>query len=271
MPITRSRRDRACSTRAILLAGLSLWSAVGRADCPTTLQYSADIPVALDGVYGDDHDYFRDVGGVPIRVSIPAIPQRADLDGLQIDPGGDVLFSLDVGAQLDANYFDRADVIRWSGGAITTAFDASAAALPAGVDLDAVGRLGAHLALSFDRGFQLGNTYIRPADVVEFDGIALLGKLLDATALGLDPRLNVDAVHVVDSDTLLLSFDSSGTIAGIVFADQDVLQLVRSSTSWSKPCALLDRSDRWAAANLDALSATPLGDALFQDGFEQEL
>ena len=259
------------STFVGALAG-ALAAGVACGACPPgeQLQYSADLPATLSGTFAQDHEYFIDTGTALARARIDASPERADLDALQIDANGDVLFSLDVGVVLGGAYYDRADLIRKSDAGFSLAFDASTAGIPPGVNLDAAARRGANLLLSFDRSFARGAVVVRPADVVEFNGTTYVGKVLDATALGLGPALNLDAVHAVSNGELLVSFDTGGRIAGanIVFADEDILDLVLAGAAWSKPCALRTRSERWGALNLDALSATPGGDGLFKDGFE---
>jgi hypothetical protein len=189
-----------------------------------------------------------------------------------VESNGGVLLSLDGPATLGGTFARGADLVLKSGATFSLAFDAGLAGIPPHVGLDAAARLGGKLLLSFDVAFQLGPLFIRPADVVEFDGATPVRKVLDASALGLPAQSNVDALHAVTADRLLVSFDTGGRIAGadLAFSDEDVLAFVPSGPTWSLHCAMLSRSARWGPLDLDALSATVGGDALFNDGFEQE-
>jgi hypothetical protein len=103
---------------------------------------------------------------------------------------------------------------------------------------------------------------------VEFSGGVFGAKLLDAQALGLPANLNIDAIDTfATKGYLLVSFDTGGTIAGITFADEDILQLRLRDGQWSKRFSLLNFSDRWGPANLDGLAATN-NDTIFEDNFQ---
>jgi hypothetical protein len=156
-----------------------------------------------------------------------------------------------------------------SGAGFGKAFDAAAAGVPDGVGCDGVARDGANgaLLLSFDRTFAVGGVTVRPADVIRFTGGSFGTKAIDAVALGLDARLNIDAIDSVGTTTdLLVSFDTGGAVGGVRFADEDILQLHLAEGSWSMRFSLLPNSDRWAAANLDGLATA--SDAMFKDGYE---
>ena len=48
--------------------------------------------------------------------------------------------------------------------------------------------------------------------------------VFDGSARGVAPELDVDAAHrVVPGNTILLSFDGSGTVGGVAFDDEDVV------------------------------------------------
>ncbi len=236
------------------------------------LQYSSNVGANIvgSGQYAARKDYVTDtLSGTRTRITIPGLPERANLRDFQIDANGDVLFALDIGVTLSGAYFDPADVIRYSAGVFSKAFDAAAAGVPKGVHCDGVARLGVAgaLLLSFDKTFSAGATVIRPADVITFSAGMFGAKTLDANALGLSPALNIDAIDMVGTATdLLVSFDTAGSVAGITFADEDILQLHLADNSWTRRYTLLDFSDRWSAANLDGLAA--VNDTVFDNGFE---
>lgn len=235
------------------------------------LQYSADIGArwSPSAVTSFDHDYVIDEAGDLRRVSIPGIPAAADLDALQIEANYDILFSLDIDAELGSTRYRDADVIRLHAGSFSRAFDASAAGVPAGVDCDAVARTAdGRLLLSFDRSFRVAGQLIRPIDVVSHNGAAF-ALVLDGRAAGLPAGANLDALDSTGSNTALkFSLDIGGAVAGTRFADHDVLEIVTATSAVGVELALINRSAAWAAADLDALAVAVVADGLFRDGFE---
>ena len=254
------------------LAALALSALAGQTPAVGQLLYSADVGANIVGAgqFAARKDYVADtLSGTRSRATIAGIPDTANLRDFQLDANGDLLVCLDVGATLGGTYFDPADVIKLAGGVFSKAFDAAAAGVPKGVRCDGLARDGANgaLLLSFDRTFAAAGVTIRPADVVRYANGAFGAKALDAAALGLDERLNVDAIDAIGTTTdLLVSFDTGGKAGVVTFADEDVLQLHYADGSWSLCFAMLASSNRWAAANLDGLATA--GDGLFKDGFE---
>ncbi|MDR3388002.1 MAG: hypothetical protein P4L92_13220 [Rudaea sp.] len=237
------------------------------------LQYSADSGANIVGAgqYAARQDYVIDNlgAGSRSRVQIPGLPERVNLRDFQIDGNGDLLFALDVGVTLNGIYFDPADVIRYSAGSFSKAFDAAAAGVPRGVHCDGVARSGTSgaLLLSFDKTFAVGGITIRPADVIAVSAGSFGAKVLDANALGLSAALNVDAVDALRTTTdLLVAFDTGGTAGSVTFMHEDILQLHLANGSWTKRYSLATFSDRWGTVHLDGLAAT--NDTIFNDGFE---
>jgi hypothetical protein len=261
-----------CHRRLSRLSGVSLalvgvaWAGAG----PPIgeLNFSADISAQFGpgAQFAHDHDYVADRGGTLVRLQLPNLPESADLDALHLDSNGDVLFSLDTGVRLGGVYYDRGDAIRYSGGVYTSAFDASAAGVPGGVNLDALSRRNGRLLVSFDRALTAGTTYF-PGDVIEVDGGALGTRILHAAALGLSPALNVDAIDALGGTShLLVSFDRGGAIGAVRFADEDVVEFDLGASTWSLRIDMSLASNRWDAADLDALAAG--SDVIFMHGFE---
>lgn len=259
----------------VAMLGLALLTPLAMAQSPpiVQLQYSADMGANIVGAsrFAARRDYVVDgLVGNRSALSIPGLPDRVDLTDFHIDPNGDVLFCLDVGTSLGGAYFTPADVIRRSAGIFSKFFDAAAAGVPAGVRCDGVARSGiaGSLLLSFDRTFAVAGVTVRPADVIAFAG-GFGAKVIDSSALGIAARLNVDAVDSIGTTSdLLVSFDTGGQVAGVIFADEDILQLRLSDSTWSKRFRVLDFSERWGAANLDGLATAPNADILFNNGFE---
>jgi hypothetical protein len=257
----------------LITAGLMQAAAVSADSLPViALRYSADTGANIVGAgqYAARQDYVNDdLAGTRTRVQIPSLPERANLADFQIDTNGEVLFALDVGVTLGGTYFDPADVIRYSGGGFSKAFDAATAGVPNGAHCDGVARLDANgaLLLSFDRTFTANGFTVRPADVMKVSGGAFVGKKLDAQALGLPASLNIVAIDAMGTHTdLLVAFDTAGTVGGVSFTRNDLLQVHLPAGVWTRRYALSSFSDRWGVAHVDGVAA--LNDTIFKDGLE---
>ena len=136
--------------------------------------------------------------------------------------------------------------------------------IPAGTGCDGIARSGSDLLISFDRTLAAGFT---PADVVRWNG-ATLSLAFDGSAAGLPAQANVDAITAGPDGSLWLSLDAGGSVAGISYADEDVLAYQPSGGTWSLVRRLSADSARWRAANLDALSVLFLTEGVFSNGFE---
>lgn len=265
---------RGARLRALLIAvGLTLAATVSADSLPVlALRYSADTGANIVGAgqYAARQDYVSDdLVGTRTRVPIPGVPERANLADFQIDANGDVLFALDIGVTFGGTYFHPADVIKYSGGGFTKAFDATAAGVPKGVHCDGVARLDANgaLLLSFDRTFAANGFTVRPGDVMKVNGGAFAEKKLDAQALGLPASLNIVAIDAMGTHTdLLVAFDTAGMVGGVSFARNDLLQVHLPGGVWTKRYVLGSFSDRWGAAHVDGVAT--LNDTIFKDGFD---
>lgn len=132
--------------------------------------------------------------------------------------------------------------------------------LPVGVDVDALHRVDATTMLvSLDITSVLGADTVDDADVVSYDGIAW-SVVFDASAAGLPIAVDVDAVSVAPDGALLLSFDTSVEVDGVVFADEDVARYAGGVFTMQ-----FDGSAAGIASELDlgALHALPDGTLLF--------
>jgi hypothetical protein len=237
-----------------------------------SLLYSADSGANIVGTdqYAARQSYISDnLAGARSHVTISGVPERANLSDFQVDANDDVLFSLDIGATLGGTYFSAADVIKYSGGSFSKAFDAAAAGVPNGVHCDGVARLdntGA-LLLSFDHTFSANGFTIWPADVMLINAGAFAAKKLDAHALGLPAQLRIVGIDAMGTHTdLLVAFDTAGTVGGVIFTRNDLLQVHLPSGAWTKRYALGTFSDRWDQVHIDGLGAR--NDTIFKDGYE---
>ena len=111
--------------------------------------------------------------------------------------------------------------------------------------------------LSFDSLASLGGVAVDRADLVTFDdpGFTLL---FDASIAGIPRGLNLDAAHYLDlNGHLLLSFDTTGTVGGVTFSDEDVVEYDPVAGTWELVYDGSLRQANWPPADMDALYVTP--------------
>jgi hypothetical protein len=66
--------------------------------------------------------------------------------------------------------------------------------------------------------------------------------------------MDLDAAHLLSEDRVALSFDGSGALPGVSFADEDVLEYDFSTGTWEITYHGLAEHAGWGGANLDAVS-----------------
>ncbi|MFK7898569.1 MAG: hypothetical protein AB8G23_22235 [Myxococcota bacterium] len=258
-------RPRGAARLKAALASLSL--AVGATPfllAPATVQAqevisaSPDITLELGaGVVTSDHDVALDNQlGIVLLDDLGPLPETADVVGLAQDGAGNRLIALDTATLLDdglgGDFVARAgDVVTYDGAGYTKTFDATAAGIPSGVTTDAATLNLSGLLLSFDTTVDLGGgLYAADEDLVLWDGAAF-SMAFDGSAAGLDRALDLDAGHALGGDAYLVSFDTSGSVGGIHFQDEDLLRYVGGTWSLELDASSLDAD--WAAADLDAV------------------
>ncbi len=98
------------------------------------------------------------------------VPNGLNTDAVGVTGGSDLLLSFDTTVTLGAVTADKEDLVRFDGIAFTMFFDASAAGVPPGVDLDALDYLDSngHLLLSFDTSGSAGGVAFDKEDILEF-------------------------------------------------------------------------------------------------------
>ena len=69
--------------------------------------------------------------------------------------------------------------------------------------------------------------------------------------MGLDSALDIDAAQDLGGGAFMISFDTTGQIAGLVFDDEDVLRF--DGATWSMEFDASAADSDWAAADLDAV------------------
>lgn len=222
---------------------------------------SADVTLALGGagVVATDGDVAVDNQlGIVMLESLGAIPDASDVVAYGLDVNGDRLFSLDTTTALPGSVVARpGDVVRYDSTNYAIAFDAGANGVPSGVMTDGVSLSATGLLLSFDTTVSLpGGVVAADEDLVFWDG-ASFSMALDGSAEGVDRALDVDAAQDQGSGAFLVSFDTSGSVGGVNFDDEDVVGF--DGTSWSMifDGSVLDAD--WRAADLDAVLVPEAG------------
>jgi hypothetical protein len=110
------------------------------------------------------------------------------------------------------------------------------------------------LLLSFDTSVNVG-VQVEPEDLVKFEASTGFTLFLDGSAAGVPPGLNLDAADYLPCNGhLLLSFDGSGSIGGVAFDDEDVLEFDRVST-WEMAYDGSAQDPDWINVDLDAVQA----------------
>lgn len=248
--------------RALLAPSLLLpWLAVA-AIAQIQVDASPDVAVDLDGVPVRDREAVLDdlQGGLAIQAL--ALPDGADLVALHEGLGGRVLFAVDTTVALPGGTIARpGDVVRTNGVAYVLDFDASAHGVPDGVQVDAAGPMpSGELLLSFDVSVDLGGVRADDEDVVLFDGTGF-ALLLDASAEGVNPDLDLDGVAYAGGGRLAVSFDGSGEVGGVFFDDEDVVTLRPGGPDAKLFFDASATHAGWADADLDAVAIPEPGAA----------
>ena len=150
-------------------------------------------------------------------------------------PNGHQLLSFDTTVSLPGGVIARrGDVVRFDGAAYTIELAAGANGIPSGAVTDAVSEIGPDdLLLSFDVAVEIGGVFADDEDLLRIHA-GTISLFFDGSAAGIDPALDLDAAHLIATNGhLLLSFDGSGTVGGVSFAQSDVLEYTPSTGAWA--------------------------------------
>lgn len=237
--------------------GLLLASAGAAAD----IAGSGDITVDLGGTVVSPADVVADLAAPPlVSIDLGPLPAGADVTAYSPYPGMGELFCVGHTLSLPGGVVARPrDVVLWDGVSYSLALDGGAVGIPDGAAVDAFAYDGTtgDFWLSFDTTVDLSGTVVRDADVV--DGTTL-GLVFDATAAGVPPGTDVDAVSMAPTPggmQVLLSFDVSGTLGGVTYDDEDVLRYDPVGGGFTLELDASSVDAAWSAADLDALYLVP--------------
>ena len=195
---------------------------------PSAVSVDVIVGTCTEGPLYDDEIGLSDGGGCRTPNGL-GVPEASDVVAFDSAPNGACrLFSLDVAAALGgAVLAEPRDVVCYDAlsDSYSIVFDGSAEGIPSGVRVDAVSEHPTgDLLLSFDTTVDLGlanPTY--DEDIVRFDLVAFT-EFFTGSDEGVDRSLDLDALLYRSNDGhLLVSFDVSGSVGGVGFADEDVL------------------------------------------------
>ncbi len=225
----------------------------------SSIRYTPDITVVLGGTTVTPQNVAEDnLAGTVSLVNIGTIPNGTDVIAYSPLANGDQLLAFDTTLTLGSLTVRPGDVVRLSGTTYSLEFDATANGIPNGVMTDAVAQISPNdLLLSFDVTVALGSFSAAPEDLVRFkDGTFSL--FFDGSVAGVPVGLNLDAIDcLLRNGHLLLSFDGSGTVGGVSFDDEDVLEYSPESNVWALAYDGSAQHAEWPPADLAAVSASP--------------
>ena len=236
-----------------------------------SLYYSLDTASVHGSSVFADEDVVRDnLSGSIIQVGLGPLPSNADLNAYHRRSDGIHMFSLDVTVELPGLIEVRpSDVVSFDGTGYALAFSGMTNGIPTGACIDAFALASnGDFLISFDVALDLPGLSAEGRDLLRWNGSSWT-IFFDGADAGVPDGLNLDAAHVLTGGArLLVSFDGSGTVGGIQFNDEDVMEFDLVNDSWS---LFWDGSSSWSdvsAADLDALSVLERPSAIFADGFE---
>ena len=119
--------------------------------------------------------------------------------------------------------------------------------------------MGRSLLVSFNKTTQLtSELVVCDEDLVEWTGGAFQSPLyFDGSEAGVPDALDLDAAQLYSAKQLLLSFDSSGSIEGIAFHDEDILEYDLGTQRWALDTDPSKVESALSGADLDALVVVP--------------
>lgn len=188
----------------------------------------------------------------------------AGIDGFHKagDGCGASVYSLDVTTLIAGTMMRPADIFTAAGAKV---FDAVAAGVPVGVNIDAVSRDSGNcdFIISIDTTAVLGGTVFKYDDLIRWNSINGF-SLLQQTNFD----TNIDAIHYLNASRWLVSLDMSTQLPDLSGLDEQIFEIGPAFQLLVLDLRSLD--DSWDAADLSALWAMPqpLTESIFSDSFE---
>ncbi len=208
----------------------------------------------------------RRFGTAPVVVD-PGLPVGVRIAGLALS-GNDILFTPDTAFASGGIVVTPRDVVRHGTGGMSMFLRGSDVGLPANVKIDALALAGTDVLFSIDVATRIGATAFGPADILRWNG-ASVSVLHTSHALGLSPGTNLTALERFTDGSLLMGFDTAGTVGGVAFKPGDILEYVPASGHWS----MARDSSRFGVACdpcvLVAFAASGNADVVFRSSMER--
>ena len=243
---------------SVLLGVCLAAGTVSQAGAQAIITASPDITIGVSSgaVVTDEESAVDNQLGITLQESYGALPAGSELIALGRDVDGDSLLAFDTTVSLSGGVIaSPGDVMRFDGSTYTTEFDASAEGVPAGVYTDAVSVSSPGLILSFDTTTSLpGGIIVADEDLVRWDG-GSFSVVLDGSTVGMTSNLDIDAVQDLGAGVFAVSFDTTGSLDGAVFGDEDLMRW--DGTSWSLEYDASASDSDWIPADLNAVVVVP--------------
>ncbi len=239
--------------KPLLIAALTatLCGTAHAATALSQLRYTPDITVTLSGTTVGPADVAGDDLAGTVALVLPALPANV---AAYHYTGSEHWLVFDTTVALPGGITATPrDIVAWDGSGFTPLFYA---VVPEGVAIDALSTLtGSDYLLSFDSTVTVDSAIAEPGDVVLFDGAGAWSSHFSAASAGVPGSANLDALHRLPNGHLLVSFDVSGSVGGVAFDDEDVLEFTPGASTWEMAYDGSASDANWGAADLQALWA----------------
>jgi hypothetical protein len=234
------------SILAMLVAAILISVAPAAATALSMLCVSPDITVALtSGTITPQQVQCYSFPSGTAAINFAGIPAGVNVTGYLPLTAGETLVTFDITAALPTN---------GTGGTVTetpgdiavydplTGFFSSAlyfasVVIPDGTRIDAFGMDGSgNLLLSFDVTISVpksggGTLTVKPGDLVSLNAGAYT-LVFDSAAADIPDGMNLDGATMLPNADLLMAFDEFGSIGGVNFTPEDVLEFNPGASSW---------------------------------------
>ncbi len=194
-------------------------------------------------------------GTATLETGSPFVGAGVRLTGYHFISATQQWYAFDNPVVLGAISFNPQDVAQLSGGTWSHVLNGTTEAIPNGVQVDAVARDPAtgDLLLSFNTTVTLDTVTFDPRDIARYSGgtFSMYRQLSTLVPAG----LHLSGLDVLPAGRLLLAFDGSGSLGGILFDDEDILEYDPNSGIWEMNYDGSLQDTDWPPAQMEAFSA----------------
>lgn len=193
-------------------------------------------------------------GTATLETGSPFVGAGVRLTGYHFISATQQWYAFDNPVVLGAISFNPQDVAQLSGGTWSYVLNGTTEAIPNGVQVDAVARdpTTGDLLLSFNSTVTLDSVTFDPRDIARYSSgtFSMYRQLSTLVPAG----LNLTGLDVLPAGRLLLAFDGSGNLGGILFDDEDILEYDPNSGIWEMNYDGSLQDTDWPPAQLEAFS-----------------